>query len=130
MYQEPKFNPSRLELARKRQRLTAKALAESSGISPITLSRLVHDLQMPDEATIARLVAALGYPRAFFFREDAPPLHPDAASFRSLSGMSARERDAALSAGSLAFEMSSWVRKRFDLPPLTFLTAVKNETPL
>lgn len=116
MPHDPKFNTSRLELARKRRRLTAKALAEHSGVSPITLSRLVNGQQVPDEGTIDRLVDALGYPRAFFFREDAPPVHPDAASFRSLSGMSAPERDAALSAGSLAFEMSAWVRQRFDLP--------------
>lgn len=116
MPQDPKFNVSRLELARKRRRLTAKALAERAAVSPITLSRLVNGQQVPDEGTVDSLINALGYPRAFFFREDAPPVHPDAASFRSLSGMSARERDAALSAGSLAFEMAAWVRSRFDLP--------------
>ena len=39
-------------------------------------------------------------------------------SFRSLSSMSARERDAALAAGALAFMFSDWVDERFNLPAL------------
>ena len=110
------FNIGRMELARKRQRLTAKALAEQAGISPVTLSRVVNGQQVPDEDTVDGLVRALGFPREFFFRDDAAPISADAASFRSLTAMSARERDAALAAGSLAFEMSAWVRERFVLP--------------
>ncbi|WP_197024063.1 hypothetical protein [Xanthobacter sp. 126] len=56
------------------------------------------------------------FPREFFFRDDAAPISANAANFRSLTAMSARERDAALAAGSLAFEMSVWVRERFVLP--------------
>ena len=40
----------------------------------------------------------------------------EAASFRSLTAMSARERDAALSAGALAYLFSDWVAQRFNLP--------------
>lgn len=59
---------------------------------------------------------ALGYPRPFFYEDDADPIEVGAASFRSLTSMSARERDAALAAGSLAYELIDWVAEKFSLP--------------
>lgn len=79
------FNIGRMERARKRQRLTAKALAQRAGISPVTLSRVINGQQVPDEDTVDGLVRALGFPREFFFRDDAAPISADAASFRSLT---------------------------------------------
>src|SRR3546814_5173621 len=49
------------------------------------------------------------------------PIDASAASFRSLTGMSARERDAALAAGSLAYEVIDWVSERFTLPKADIL---------
>lgn len=115
------FNPERLELARKRRRFTAKSLAEKAGIAPVTLSRIVNRQQIPDETTVSGLVDALGYPRDFFFQDDIDPIDASAASFRSLTGMSARERDAALAAGSLAYEVIDWVSERFTLPAADIL---------
>lgn len=110
------FNPRRLELARKRRRYTAKILAERAGITPVTLSRIINDVQSPEMQTIEALAAALGYPSDFFMEDDIDPIDVDAASFRSLTAMSARERDAALAAGSLAFAVADWVNERFNLP--------------
>jgi len=110
------FSSERLELARKRCRYTAKSLAEKAGISPVTLSRIVNKKQEPDDATVAALVRALGYPREFFFKDEPPKIRAEAASFRSLSTMTARERDAALAAGELAFELMDWVKEKFALP--------------
>jgi Zn-dependent peptidase ImmA (M78 family) len=115
------FNIKRLELVRKRRRYTAKSLAERAGITPVTLSRVVHGLQAPDEETIERLIKALEYPREFFFRDDIDPIDASTASFRSLKAMTARERDAALSAGELAYEAADWVRARFNLPAADLL---------
>src|SRR5882672_5725419 len=109
------FNSTRLELARKRRRYTAKILAEKASVSPVTLSRVVNNQQIPDESTVTSLAQALGYPEAFFFRDDAEKIDVAAASFRSLTVMSAREKDAALTAGALSFEMADWVRARFNL---------------
>lgn len=115
------FNVKRLELARKRRRYTAKILAEKAQIAPVTLSRVVNGLQAPDDETINSLVSALEYPREFFFRDDIDPIDASTASFRSLKAITARERDAALAAGELAYEMADWVRSQFNLPDAELL---------
>jgi len=124
------FNPERLELARKRRRYTAKILAEKAGIAPVTLSRIVNRQQVPDETTINALVSALDYPRPFFMRDDLDSVDAGAASFRSLTGMSARERDAALAAGSLAFEVMDWIKERFTLPESDILDLGHERDPM
>lgn len=110
------FNPRRLSLARKRRRLTAKSLAEKAGLATDTISRLENGGNTPDEATVAKLVGVLNFPTAFFFDADLEEIDTGAVSFRSFSKMSARERDAALSAGSLGLQLSAWVDERFSLP--------------
>src|SRR3984893_14480610 len=123
------FNVQRLELARKRRRYTAKILAEKAHVAPVTLSRVVNGVQVPDDATIDKLVAALGYPREFFFRDDIDPIDASTASFRSLKAMTARERDAALAAGELAYELADWVRAKFNLPKADFLDLSHEHDP-
>ena len=115
------FNPHRLVLARKRRRLTAKALAEKIHVSPVTISRLEKGSNGPDPETVLALSRSLKFPVDFFYGDDIDPLTTDSASFRSLSSMSAKERDAALAAGSLAFLVSDWVRDRFNLPAADLL---------
>jgi Zn-dependent peptidase ImmA (M78 family)/DNA-binding XRE family transcriptional regulator len=111
------FNPQRLILARKRRKVTARALASAIGVSPITISRLENGANEPEGETVEALARALEFPRGFFFAEDVDELPAEAASFRSLSSMTARERDAALSAGAIAYLFSDWVAERFNLPP-------------
>jgi Zn-dependent peptidase ImmA (M78 family) len=115
------FNVKRLELARKRRRYTAKILAERAGIAPVTLSRVVNNLQAPDDDTVDSLIAALEYPREFFFQDDIDPIDASTASFRSLKAITSRERDAALAAGELAYELADWVRVKFNLPKADLL---------
>jgi Zn-dependent peptidase ImmA (M78 family)/DNA-binding XRE family transcriptional regulator len=110
------FNPNRLRLARKRRRLTEKKLAEMSNLTAVTLSRLEKSNNDPAPETVRALARALQYPERFFFADDIDELDPDAASFRSLKAMTAREREAALAAGSLAYLFSDWVAARFNLP--------------
>jgi Zn-dependent peptidase ImmA (M78 family)/transcriptional regulator with XRE-family HTH domain len=110
------FNPRRLSLARKRRRLTARALAEKAGLAVDTISRLENGSNPPDDATVAKLARALNFPTPFFFDEDPEDIDTGAVSFRSFSKMSARERDAAISAGSLGLQLSAWVEGRFNLP--------------
>lgn len=110
------FNPQRLILGRKRRKLTARALAGAIGVSPITISRLENGANEPEDETVEALARALDFPWGFFFADDVDELPAEAASFRSLSSMSARERDAALSAGAIAYLFNDWVAERFNLP--------------
>ena len=115
------FNHKRLSLARKRRRLTGKGLATSAGLSAITISRLENNENQPDEETVAKIAKALGYPTAFFYDDDPEELDTDAVSFRSLTKMSARERDASIAAGSLGLLLNDWVEGRFSLPKVNLI---------
>jgi Zn-dependent peptidase ImmA (M78 family)/transcriptional regulator with XRE-family HTH domain len=110
------FNPKRLSLARMRRRLTAKALAEKASLAADTISRLENGLNDPDDETVARLAVALDYPAAFFYEADPLELDTEAVSFRSFSKMSAKEKNAAISAGQLGLQLSAWVEEQFSLP--------------
>ena len=123
------FNVARLELARKRRRYTAKILAERANVAPVTLSRIVNRSQEPDDATIAKLIAALKFPEAFFYMDDPVVIDAEAASFRSFTAMTAKERDAALSAGALAFEAADWLKAKFNLPAADLLDMSHERNP-
>ncbi len=124
------FNCSKLALARKRRQLTKKELAEKSGITAVTLTRLETGTTTdPSMETLKALADVLGYPVDFFFGESYEELTTDAASFRSLSTMSAAQRDAALAAGQLAFSLSEWTNRRFDLP-LQDLPNLREDDPV
>ncbi len=110
------FNPNRLKLARKRRRLSGKELAERVGLSYVTISRLETASNEPDPETVDAFARVLNFPREFFFGRDLDELNREFASFRSLTSMTAKERDSALSAGSLAYLLSDWVEHRFNLP--------------
>lgn len=110
------FNPTRLTLARQRSRLTGEGLAKLVGVTPVTISRLEQGVNDPLPGTLEVISEALGFPKEFFYGKDIDTLSAEAASFRSLTSMTARERDAALSAGSIAYLLSDWVMERFNLP--------------
>lgn len=123
------FNPGRLSIARKRRQLTKKALAEKAGISQLTLTRIeTGQTQDPEEETVTALAKALSYPSSFFYFEDCEELPPEAVSFRSLSSLTARQRDSALSAGAIAHLVDDWVTERFNLPQPNLLD-LRDEDP-
>lgn len=111
------FNRKRLTLARERRGLTGIQLAGKSGITAITISRLESgQTKQPDDDTIQRLAAALHYPVAFFHKGEPEELDPEIVSFRSLKKMSAKQKNAALWAGSLGLEIYDWADEEFHLP--------------
>ena len=110
------FNPNRLRLARKRRRLTSKRLAELADITPVTLSRIEKGLNEPSDETLTALAEALNYSIEFFEGDDIDEVAVESASFRSLTSMTAAERDSALAASSIAFLFSDWALERFRLP--------------
>jgi len=123
------FSPVRLAVARKRRQLTKKDLAAEAKISQLTLTRLEKGETLdPSRETIKALAAALSYPAEFFYLADCEEIRAEAVSFRSLSSLSSREREAALSAGTIAFELDDWVTERYNLPAPDLLD-LRDESP-
>lgn len=122
------FSGKRLGLARRRRGLSKKALAETLGIHPRTALRWEDGDRLPTEAEAARIAEALRFPFGFFFGPDVDEPTTGAASFRALSAMPARDRDAALAAGAFGFLLGDWVEQRFNLP-VADLPDLSLETP-
>jgi Zn-dependent peptidase ImmA (M78 family)/DNA-binding XRE family transcriptional regulator len=122
------FTPSRLTVARERRRLSKKALAEFVGVTPHTILRYEAGEIEPADEMVSRLSQALGFPAGFFSGPDIDGPPGDTASFRSMSAISAKERDAALAAGTLAYIVSDWIELHFDLPEPDLLD-LSGDTP-
>lgn len=70
----------------------------------------------PSDETLENIARLLKFPIEFFEGDDLEEIKPEEVSFRALSSLLARQRDAALSAGSLALELNRWIERRFTLP--------------
>jgi len=110
-------NPARLELARRRRGLSKTRLAKLVGVELRTISAYEKGEFSPSAETLNLLARELRFPIEFFFGPDLEIPNTRIASFRSLSRMSAGERDAALGAGAIALLLSDWLDQKFDLPP-------------
>lgn len=109
------FNASRLTIARQRAALTKKELAERIGVEPRAISGFEAGQYMPTEDNLVRIARATGFPHKFFEEDDIELLSAEGVSFRSMTKMTAKQRDAAVAAGSIAFALNDWVDQRFDL---------------
>jgi Zn-dependent peptidase ImmA (M78 family)/transcriptional regulator with XRE-family HTH domain len=110
------FTPARLTLARERRGLTKKQVAEQISVSTRAMTSFEAGEVTPAPLTIARLADVLRFPASFFDAQELEQIPTEAASFRSLSKMSAANRHAALAAGSFALALHDWVSDRFRLP--------------
>jgi Zn-dependent peptidase ImmA (M78 family)/transcriptional regulator with XRE-family HTH domain len=110
------FNGRKLAFARARRVMTAKALAEKAKVGVDTITRLEQGRNLPEPDTVAKLAWALKYPVEFFDGEPVEEVDVGAVSFRSFSKMTAKERDAAIAAGSIGLMLNEWVEERFGLP--------------
>jgi Zn-dependent peptidase ImmA (M78 family)/DNA-binding XRE family transcriptional regulator len=109
------FNPSRLKVARQRAALTRKELAKRIGVEPRAVTGFETGQYMPTEENVARIARTTGFPEKFFDEDDIELLSADGVSFRSMTKMTAKQRDAAVAAGSIAFVLNDWVDQQFDL---------------
>jgi len=124
------FNRKRLTLARERRGFTGIHLSELSGITAVTISRLESgQTKEPDDDTINRLAVALSYPVSFFHKDAPEELDTEIVSFRSLKKMNARERNAALWAGSLGLEIYDWIEREYQLPAPSIPDLRGNDDP-
>jgi len=110
------FNPSRLTIARQRAGLTKKELALRVGVEPRAVSGFEAGQYMPTDEKVARIARATGFSIEFLEADDVELLSPEGVSFRSMTKMTAKQRDAAIAAGSIAFVLSDWVDQQFELP--------------
>src|SRR6266446_6173998 len=97
------LNPSRMKIARQRAGLTKKQLAERVGVDPRAISGFEAGQYEPTEENVKRIARAVGFSKEFLEADDLEVLSADGISFRSLEKMTARQRDAAIAAGSIAF---------------------------
>jgi Zn-dependent peptidase ImmA (M78 family)/transcriptional regulator with XRE-family HTH domain len=111
-----KFNPSRLILARKRRGLSKIALAKASKIGLRSIVYYESSKVTPSDETAQLLAVALQFPIHFFYEDDIEEINSDAASFRSLSKMTASQRDSAIAIGTLATTVCKWIERHFELP--------------
>jgi Zn-dependent peptidase ImmA (M78 family)/transcriptional regulator with XRE-family HTH domain len=110
------FNPERLTLARQRRGLNKSALAERLGVSARTVTAYERGESEPLPENLAALADVLNFPERFFEEHETPIVPPDGASFRALSRMTARQRDAALGAGALCILLEALLSREFELP--------------
>jgi Zn-dependent peptidase ImmA (M78 family)/transcriptional regulator with XRE-family HTH domain len=110
------FNPKRFSLARRRRGFTKREVAERIDVSERSVSAYERGDQEPDPSNVQRIATALGFPEAFFFAGDPKELPGSLASFRSMSKMSARQRDSALGSGAIGLMLNEWLERNFNLP--------------
>lgn len=110
------LNPERIEFARTRRRWTKRRLAEELGVTSRAIQDYESGIYLPEPERLEQIAALLRFPVTFFLGADLPKISEQTASFRSMSKMSASLKESALCAGSLAFELNSWIESRFNLP--------------
>lgn len=107
------FNPSRLDLARRRHGLTKRALAQAVGISRRSLVGFAAYEREPSPATVAKFAEILRFPPEFFYGRTLEQPPEDGSSFRAFSTLTARLRDQVTAAGTLGMNLSDWIDERF-----------------
>lgn len=122
------FNKTRLIVARQRASLTRKELAERLGVEPRAVTGFEAGEYMPNDDNMRRICSVLKYPESFFFSDDIDIPDPAGVSFRSMSKMTAKQRDAAIAAGAIAYLLIDWIEDKFDLPPVD-LPDLREESP-
>lgn len=112
----PQFTPERLDLARRRRGLTKTGLADAMEITPRALTFYLAGERVPSDAAIEQIAETLDFPPEFFYAKEIiePPV--DGVSFRSLSAMTATQRDKVIGAAAITLQLDDWIRERFNLP--------------
>jgi len=109
-------NPTRLTLARKRRGYKKTKLAELTRVDLRSITAFEAGEYPPSQETMARIATVLNFPAPFFYGEDLDEPSLDSGSFRSMSKMTAPQRDMALSQAALGLHFMGWLEDRFELP--------------
>lgn len=115
------FQPEALVVARQRRGLKKTALARLLGIKPDTLTSYENGTTTPDAKLVTKMATVLSFPETFFQDELVEPINAEGVSFRALSRMSAKQRDAALASGALCVRFNWWLENYFEFPRSSLL---------
>lgn len=110
------FSSGRMHLARKRTGLSKTEFARRIGVHLRTISGYGASEYSPAEDTLSKIESVTGFPREFFFGDDLEIPEKESVSFRSLSKMSAAQREIALSQGAIGLHLNRWLEEKFELP--------------
>jgi Zn-dependent peptidase ImmA (M78 family)/DNA-binding XRE family transcriptional regulator len=110
------FNPTRLTWARRRRGLTKTRVAAAIGVELRSVTAYEAGEFAPESDRLRRIAQVLRFPVRFFFGDDLGEPALDAASFRSMSKMTAGQRDTALGSGAIALLLNQWIEARFTMP--------------
>ncbi len=113
------LNPNRIKFARKRRKMTIKALSEILNKTPKTISEYESGRIQPPDKIISLIAEKLQFSKHFFYMDNISGLEKDSISFRSLARMSASIRDSAICAGQIALELDKYFCSKFELPEVT-----------
>ena len=108
--------PTRLRIARQRRGWSVLELAEHSGVSARSLGDYERAASHPEPSTLQDIARALDFPVDFFGAPELDEVPITSVSFRALSRLTARQRNAALASAALATELSKWLTRRYELP--------------
>lgn len=129
MFDRRMFNPSRFACARKRKGLSKSQMAWLVGVDLRSVSSYESGASTPREDILERIISATGFSAEFFSGDDLEEPSPDAASFRALTKMTARQRDMALSQGAIANHLCKFIEERFELPKVDIPDLRHEPTP-
>lgn len=110
------FLPARLLLARQMRGWTKRELARALKVSEASPTYWESGKRTPDAANVQRLAVALRVPVEFFKRDVTAFAHEENVSFRSLRSITARDRDRACAAATIAGEIGMWIAGKYQLP--------------
>ena len=116
MNEQRDFNPSRLELARRRRGMTKRDLVQAVGVSRRSLAGYSKGEHEPAPETIVRFAAVLRFPTDFFYGPSLEEATVEGSSFRALSTISSRLRNRAIAAGTIGISLADWIDAQFTLP--------------
>lgn len=112
------INASRLTLARERRGYTKRAFATLIGVTERTVGDWERGITPPTDDHLVEVARVTGFPVEFFRLDDADELPKDVVSFRALRRLTAADMNRALAAARMAFDLNTWIEKRFNLPEL------------
>jgi Zn-dependent peptidase ImmA (M78 family)/DNA-binding XRE family transcriptional regulator len=129
MFDRQMFNPTRFACARKRKGLSKSQMARLIGVDLRTISAYEAGTSVPRDSIFERIVSETGFLAEFFSGDDLEEPEPDAASFRAMTKMTARQRDMALSQAAIANHLCKFIEERFDLPQVDIPDLGHEPTP-